>query len=719
MGDKSVFRRLENAGRAFAAIAPLLFLILLSLAAAPPASSQKKPNDKQKLEKSYQEWLERDVVYLITGDERKEFLRLPSNEARDKFIQDFWEVRNPNPGSPENAYKNEIYERIAYADSHFGAGANEEGWRTDRGRTYITLGPPQQKEVHYSAANMFPLEIWFYSYSHPALPPAFYIMFYKHEGFGDFRFYSPFVDGPDKLMSGTEYINDYQGSIRAIQQSVGPLVAQVSQSLIPGEPVDPSQGRPGLSSDAMLATVKGLANNPFTRDDINRRRALYGTVSARLLIPGQNLDVATLPVRDSRGVTRVDYAMRFRQTSDITLEEVSGGHYSYNLQAQVRVYDAEKNNRLIFSQDENVHDTVDQQQFNEMKDRRVGYEGTLPLPPGKFHIEFVLTDWKNKKALQADKDVIVPEIEPNGVTIAGVLPFSAVKPADPAIADIAPFTLGGLTFVPLGTNPMTLTEDQQIKIAYQIWARPQDPANYAGQKMTVEYAVGRPAIAGASASITEDIPKDQFDPSGSLVNGKQLPPVDRPPGAYLLSVAINQPGAPQRASSTLPFSILPAGEKPDVWDFTAPTLQKDVETGVVDRERALCLIEQGKEDEARQWFRRALARNHADEISRARLIEAYYARKDYAAIQSLYKDAGITDDSDAGTILRIAEAFDRTGGTSNALSLVESALPAHQDDGTLYMAVAGYYRKTGDAKKAADAEAKGKKLLAPSSSPAR
>jgi hypothetical protein len=69
----------------------------------------------------------------------------------------------------------------------------------DRGRTYITLGPPQQKEVHYNAANLFPLEIWFYSGGQPALPPFLYIMFYQKEGFGDFRFYSPYIDGPDKL----------------------------------------------------------------------------------------------------------------------------------------------------------------------------------------------------------------------------------------------------------------------------------------------------------------------------------------------------------------------------------------------------------------------------------------------------------------------------------------------------------------------------------------
>ena len=279
-----------------------------------PAGAQ-----KQKLEKSYKEWLERDVAYIITKEERNAFLRLPTDDARDQFIQNFWELRNPTPGSQENTYKDEIYQRIAFANARFGSGANEEGWRTDRGRTYITLGPPQQKEVHYNASNMFPLEIWFYSYNHPSLPSFFYVMFYQHEGFGDFRYYSPFVDGPDKLMSGTEYINDPQGSINAIQESVGPLVAHLSQSLIPGEPLDPTQGRPSLQSDAMLATIKSLADNPFTKDDLNRRRALIGTVSARLLIPGQNLDVATLPLRDSRGLTRLDFAMRFRQPSDMSL----------------------------------------------------------------------------------------------------------------------------------------------------------------------------------------------------------------------------------------------------------------------------------------------------------------------------------------------------------------------------------------------------------------
>lgn len=706
------FRRFGNASPFSFVIALLVISGLFLSVALPPAAAQKK-----KLEQSYKEWLERDVAYIITREERNAFLKLTTDEARDQFIQNFWELRNPTPGSPENKYKDEIYQRIAYANAQFGAGSGGEGWRTDRGRTYITLGPPQQKEVHYNAANLFPIEIWFYSFNHPSLPPFFYIMFYKHEGFGDFRFYSPFVDGPDKLVTGTEHINDRQGSIKAIQDSVGPLVAHLSQSLIPDEPIDPGADRPSLQSDAMLATVKGLADNPFTRDELNRRRASIESVTARLLIPGQNLDVATLPLRDSRGVTRLDYAMRFRQPSDASLEQHPDGRYFFNLEAQVRVFDSAHNNQLIFTQEKKINDVVDKLQLEDIKHSRVGYEGSLPLPPGKFHLEFILTDWEHKKALQASRDVVVPEINSSGVVIPGVLPFASVKPVDPGSPEDSPFTLAGLKFVPLGTNPLTLIQDEPMQVAYQIWTSPKDPASYSDQQMTVEYAVGRPAVAGGAIKVSENIAKDQFDPAGSLVSGKKFPLEGQPPGNYILSIAINQPGTPQSAYSTLPFSVTPEAATRDVWDITDPTLASDAASGVVDRERALCLLSQGKTDESRAWFRRALARNHSDEIARSRLVDAYYARKDYAAILSLYKDTGITDQSDSETILRIAESFAQTGNVRAAISLLEAALQSRQENGPLYLALAGYYRKEGDAGKAAELETKGKSHLQPPTTP--
>src|SRR6267143_1959581 len=99
---------------------------------------------KQKLEKDYRNWLERDAAYIITKDERDAFLKLTTDEAREKFIETFWEIRNPSPGSPANTYKDEIYQRIAFADARFGIGSGVEGWRTDRGRSHYP-GPRTTK----------------------------------------------------------------------------------------------------------------------------------------------------------------------------------------------------------------------------------------------------------------------------------------------------------------------------------------------------------------------------------------------------------------------------------------------------------------------------------------------------------------------------------------------------------------------------------------------
>src|SRR5438105_3039684 len=103
-------------------------MLLVTLVSGGLSLGQKKP----KLEKTFRDWLERDVAYIITKEERDEFIRLPTDEARDKFIQQFWDIRKPEPGSPSNSYKDEIYKRIAFANARFGVGSGVEGWRTDR-----------------------------------------------------------------------------------------------------------------------------------------------------------------------------------------------------------------------------------------------------------------------------------------------------------------------------------------------------------------------------------------------------------------------------------------------------------------------------------------------------------------------------------------------------------------------------------------------------------
>ena len=94
----------------------------------------------------YQVWLEQDVAYIITPQEKAEFQSLQTDQQRQDFIERFWQKRDPTPGTPRNEFQEEHYRRIAYANDHFGFDGTE-GWRTDRGRIYIWFGPPDAREV--------------------------------------------------------------------------------------------------------------------------------------------------------------------------------------------------------------------------------------------------------------------------------------------------------------------------------------------------------------------------------------------------------------------------------------------------------------------------------------------------------------------------------------------------------------------------------------------
>jgi GWxTD domain-containing protein len=130
---------------------------------------------KQELKGAYKTWLDQDVAWIISEEERKAFKTLSNDEERDAFIEQFWLRRNPNPDSPENEFREEHYRRIAYANEHFASG--KPGWKTDRGRVYIAWGPPDSIESHPSGGfyqrppeegggetTTFPFETWHYRY---------------------------------------------------------------------------------------------------------------------------------------------------------------------------------------------------------------------------------------------------------------------------------------------------------------------------------------------------------------------------------------------------------------------------------------------------------------------------------------------------------------------------------------------------------------------------
>src|ERR1700730_10639187 len=114
----------------------------------PPDKAKNLKKLQKELDTPYKKWLQEEVPYIISDEERAAFLQLQTNEEREQFIEAFWQRRDPTPDTVENEFKEEHYRRIAYANHRYASGIPV--WKTERGRIYITYGPPNQIEDHPS-----------------------------------------------------------------------------------------------------------------------------------------------------------------------------------------------------------------------------------------------------------------------------------------------------------------------------------------------------------------------------------------------------------------------------------------------------------------------------------------------------------------------------------------------------------------------------------------
>ena len=146
---------------------------------AKPLTNKQIKKKQKELERElagpWKKWLNEDVVYIITDEEKKAFKQLKTDEERQNFVEAFWQRRDPTPDTEENEYKEEHYRRIAYANDHYASGI--PGWKTDRGMIYIKYGPADEIDSHPSGGtyerpieegggetSTYPFEDWTYRY---------------------------------------------------------------------------------------------------------------------------------------------------------------------------------------------------------------------------------------------------------------------------------------------------------------------------------------------------------------------------------------------------------------------------------------------------------------------------------------------------------------------------------------------------------------------------
>jgi GWxTD domain-containing protein len=515
----------------------------------------------------YEHWLQ-EVHYLISDQEQKLFLGLQTDQQRDAFIQNFWRIRNPDPNAPINAARQTLDERFVYANAHFGNGSSNNGWRSDRGMVYITLGPPQLIRKYPETRELRPLQIWFYQNLTGALPVHFYVLFYKQSPAEDYELYSPYQDRPQKLINSSNAVNDDRTAIKIIRDNIDDEAGHVALSLIPGEPVDFNNPTPSLDSDVLLNDIRNYRNLPQIRELTAERKSNDESVTHRIILGEQFSDLAAVVTRNAESATRLQYLFRLLRPADFSVAEQPGGGYYYALQLQTKLEDP--HGKVLSDQTQSLSDSMTQTSVNAIKQKCFGVEGSLPIAPGTYTLSMVLTNQLTRQAFRQSRSIVVPR-SGSPLSVSQVF-FADTHPAPAPVGPAGPFDFSGVHLQPIGAENAAINQGALLRAIFQVWMAPGSPALLHGKSLDIHYLIGSLTQA---TRIEQDqkVDRGSFSPEGNLLIGRDFRTDTLSPGSYRLVIRVTDPASGAVVFQSLNFEVK-AAESPiaRLWTIEAPPI---------------------------------------------------------------------------------------------------------------------------------------------------
>ncbi len=348
----------------------------------------------------HRQWLE-DVSSIITRTEREIFSKLRTNEERDKFIRFFWRQRDPYPDTEENEFYKEYMERIRFADQNFGHGTSKRGSQTERGYYYLLLGPPLERHFFTTHSQLWPLELWFYKGEiEYGLPPYFYLIFYQPEGLGEYRLYSPGVEGPEKLVIPTMVSGSLtRSSAYNVIKRISSELANASLSYLPG---DQTLQTPAFSSASVLASIRSVPEKKFSdayaRTYLNYKDHIETEYSDAYVESG-----FTAKVFCHEGGFFLHWTLEPRKMSFAD----RGERYQAVYDLIIRLEDGEGN--LVLEKDEEIPLAITPEQYKEHERRFFAFQDIVPVIPGRFKLFGLLKNKTAQDFTSFNREIAVPE----------------------------------------------------------------------------------------------------------------------------------------------------------------------------------------------------------------------------------------------------------------------------------------------------------------------
>jgi GWxTD domain-containing protein len=521
----------------------------------PISEKQKKENAralKQELSKTYKKWLDQDVVYIISDEERKAFKQLSNDEERDQFIEAFWQRRDPTPDTEENEFKEEHYRRIEYANEHFAAGI--PGWKSDRGQMYIKFGPADEIESHPSggtydrpmeegggSTSTFPFEQWRYRYL---------------EGVGQ----EVIIEFVDTCMCG-----DYHMTIDRSEKDALLYTPNGGSTLYEQMGMATKAQRFSSGGLERLGTGPGTSSNQTKQFDRLEQYAklqapppvkfkdLEEVVSHKISVNLMPFDVRADFVRVTGDTVLVPFTVQLKNR-DITFSNKDGVQRGVvNIFGRITTLTG----HIAQTFEDTVEAMIPAELLAKAAESSQVYWKAIPLRPGRYRVDIVVKDVNGDRVGTWSKGMQVPDFADDRLEASSLIVADMMEPVAAKNVGTGNFVIGATKVrprvPPSDGKPMVFKRDQKLNFWMQIYNLGMDDKTHK-PSATVEYNVVNAATNKAVVHTIEST--EQMGNVGDQVTlQKTLSAANLGPGVYRIQIKVNDNISKQTVDPSVTFAV--------------------------------------------------------------------------------------------------------------------------------------------------------------------